>query len=124
MYQKQSILMDKSKAFALRIIKMYQYMCEEKKEFVLSKQVLRSGTSIGANIHEGFSAQSDADFISKLSISQKEASETLYWLELLHESSYLSDDLFTSIYSDCEELMKLLTSSIKKVKQKHLTPNT
>lgn len=124
MYQKQSILMDKSKAFALRIIKMYQYMCEEKKEFVLSKQVLRAGTSIGANIHEGFSAQSDADFISKLSISQKETSETLYWLELLHESSYLSDDLFISIYTDCEELMKLLTSSIKKVKQKHLTPNT
>lgn len=124
MYQKQSILMDKSKAFALRIIKMYQYMCEEKKEFVLSKQVLRSETSIGANIHEGFSAQSDVDFISKLSISQKEASETLYWLELLHESSYLADDLFTSIYTDCEELMKLLTSSIKKVKQKHLTPNT
>ena len=124
MYQKQSILMDKSKAFALRIIKMYQYMCEEKKEFVLSKQVLRAGTSIGANIHEGFSAQSDADFISKLAISQKETSETLYWLELLHESSYLSDDLFISIYTDCEELMKLLTSSIKKVKQKHLTPNT
>ena len=116
--------MDKSKAFALRIVKMYQYMCEEKKEFVLSKQVLRSETSIGANIHEGFSAQSDADFISKLSISQKEASETLYWLEILHESSYLADDLFTSIYTDCEELMKLLTSSIKKVKQKHLTPNT
>ena len=116
--------MDKSKAFALRIIKMYQYMCEEKKEYVLSKQVLRSGTSIGANIHKGFSAQSDADFISKLAISQKETSETLYWLELLHESSYLSDDLFTSIYADCEELMKLLTSSIKKVKLKNLTPNT
>lgn len=108
--------MDKSKAFALRIIKMYRYLCEEKKEFVLSKQVLRSGTSIGANIREGFYGQSDADFIAKLSISQKETSETIYWLELLHESGYLEDGLFHSIYADCEELMKLLTSSLKKKK--------
>lgn len=108
--------MDKSKAFALRIIKMYKYLCEEHKEFVLSKQVLRSGTSIGANIREGFHGQSDADFIAKLSISQKETSETMYWLELLHESGYLEDDPFNSIYADCEELMKLLTSSLKKKK--------
>ena len=115
--------MDKSKAFALRIIKMYRYLCEEKKEFVLSKQVLRSGTSVGANIREGFHGQSAADFIAKLSISQKEAAETMYWLELLHESGYIEDSSFESIYADCEELMKLLTSSLKK-KKASLTPNT
>ncbi len=114
--------MDKSKAFALRIIKLYKYLCEQKNEYVLSKQILRSGTSIGANIHEAFYAQSTADFISKLSISQKEDGETLYWLELLHDSSFIDDDAFKSIYNDCEELMKLLTVSIKK--SKNLTPNT
>ena len=116
-------MMDKSKAFALRIIKMYNYLCEEKKELILSKQVLRSGTSIGANIREGFQGQTDADFIAKLSISQKEASETMYWLELLHESMFLEDDSFESIYADCEELMKLLTASLKK-KKASLTHNT
>lgn len=122
MYQKKSILMDKSKGFALRIIKLYKYLCEQKNEYVLSKQILRSGTSIGANIHEAFNAQSKADFISKLSISQKEGGETLYWLELLHESAFIYDDAFKSIYSDCEELMKLLTVSIKK--SKNLIHNT
>ncbi len=121
MYQRKSILMDKSKAFALRIINLYRYLCEQKNEYVLSKQVLRSGTSIGANIHEVFYAQSDPDFIAKLSISQKEDSETLYWLELLHDSGYIDDDSFNSIHVDCEELMKLLTSSIKKVKSRILT---
>jgi len=123
MYTRNSILMDKSKAFALRIIKMYRYLCEEKKEFVLSKQVLRSGTSIGANIREGFHGQSYADFIAKLSIAQKETSETMYWLELLNESGYMEDEPFDSIYADCEELMKLLTFSLKK-KKAALTPNT
>ena len=122
MYQKKSILMDKSKGFALRIIKLYKYLCEQKNEYVLSKQILRSGTSIGANIHEAFYAQSKADFISKLSISQKEGGETLYWLELLHDSAFIYDDAFKSIYSDCEELMKLLTVSIKK--SKNLIHNT
>ena len=122
MYQKKSILMDKSKGFALRIIKLYKYLCEQKNEYVLSKQILRSGTSIGANIHEAFNAQSKADFISKLSISQKEGGETLYWLELLHDSAFIYDDAFKSIYSDCEELMKLLTVSIKK--SKNLIHNT
>jgi four helix bundle protein len=122
MYQKKSILMDKSKGFALRIIKLYKYLCEQKNEYVLSKQILRSGTSIGANIHEAFYAQSKADFISKLSISQKEGGETLYWLELLHDSAFIYDDAFKSIYSDCEELMKLFTVSIKK--SKNLIHNT
>lgn len=116
---KQSILKDKSKTFALRTIRLYKYICEEKHEYVLSKQLLRSGTSIGANIAESFYGQSEADFISKLSIAQKEASETIYWLELLHESEYLNSTEFNSIHDDAEEIIKLLTSSIKTVKSKH-----
>lgn len=115
---KDSILKNKSKAFALRIIKMYNYLCEKKKEFVISKQVLRSGTSIGANIAEAYYAQSDADFIAKLYISRKEAGETIYWIDLLKESSYIGDEEADSISNDCEELLKLLTSSIKTMKIK------
>lgn len=115
---KQSILKDKSKAFALRVIRLYKYLCEERKEYILSKQLLRSGTSIGANIAEAFYGQSEADFVSKLSISQKETSETIYWLDLLHESDYLKQNEYDSVYSDAEELIKLLTSSIKTMKEK------
>ena len=120
---KKSILKDKSKTFALRAIRLYKYLCEEKKEYILSKQLLRSGTSIGANIAEAFYGQSEADFVSKLSIAQKEAGETMYWLELLHESEYLKQNEYDSIYSDAEELIKLLTSSIKTVKEKTRQPN-
>lgn len=115
---KESALKNKSKVFALRVIKMYNYLCEQKKEYVMSKQVLRSGTSIGANVAEAFFAQSEADFIAKLYISRKEAGETLYWIDLLKESEYLSEDVATSISVDCEELLKLLTSSIKTMKSK------
>lgn len=104
---------EKSKKFALRIIKMYQYLCNEKNEYVLSKQVLRSGTSIGANIRESKRAQSTADFISKQEIALKEADETQYWLELLHESGFIDDSMYSSINADCEEIIKLLVSSIK-----------
>ena len=121
---KESILKDKSKAFALRIIKMYNYLCEEKKEYVLSKQVLRSGTSIGANIAEAFYVQSDADFIAKLCISRKEAGETLYWIDLLKESACLREDVATSISSDCDELLRLLTSSVKTMKDKQTLRNS
>lgn len=121
---KDSILKSGSKAFALRIIKMYNYLCDEKKEYVMSKQVLRSGTSIGANIAEAFYAQSEADFIAKLYISRKEAGETLYWIDLLKESSYLSDDVAISISIDCDELLKLLTSSIKTMKRKQSPRNS
>lgn len=120
---KESALKIKSKAFALRIIKMYNYLCEEKKEYVMSKQILRSGTSIGANVAEAFFAQSDADFIAKLYISRKEAGETIYWIDLLKESGYLSDDVATSISDDCNELLKLLTSSIKTMKGKQSPRN-
>ena len=118
---KKSILKDKSKAFALRVIRLYKYLCEEKKEYILSKQLLRSGTSIGANIAEAFYGQSEADFVSKLSIAQKETGETMYWLELLHESEYLKRNEYDSIYSDGEELIRLLTSSIKTVKERTVT---
>ena len=121
---KESALRIKSKAFALRIIKMYNYLCEQKKEYVMSKQVLRSGTSIGANVAEAFFAQSDADFIAKLYISRKEAGETLYWIDLLKESGYLSDDVAISISVDCDELLKLLTSSIKTMKSKQSPRNS
>ena len=115
---RNSILKNKSKAFALRVIRLYKYLCDEKKEYILSKQLMRSGTSIGANISEAFYGQSEADFISKLSIAQKETGETMYWLELLHESDFLKHNEYDSIYNDAEELIKLLTSSIKTVKEK------
>lgn len=111
-----NVIVVKSKAFALRIIKLYQYLSNDKKEYVLSKQLLRSGTSIGANVKEAIRGQSKADFISKMSISLKEASETEYWLELLHESGYLNDNQFSSIYKDCVELLKLLISIINSSK--------
>lgn len=121
---KDSILKSKSKSFALRIIKMNNYLCDEKKEYVMSKQVLRSGTSIGANIAEAFYAQSEADFIAKLYISRKEAGETIYWIELLKESSYLGCDEADSMIKDCDELLKILTSSIKTMKSKQSPRNS
>ncbi|MBR4804198.1 MAG: four helix bundle protein [Bacteroidales bacterium] len=119
---KDSIVAKKSKAFALRIINLFKYLNIEKKEFVLSKQILRSGTSIGANIAEANCAQSDADFIAKTHISLKECCETLYWLELLHDANYIDDSMFNSINSDCSELYKILSSIIISMKEKQ-TPN-
>lgn len=107
----------KSKAFAVRIVKLYQYLCDEKQEYVLSKQLLRSGTSIGANCREAARAQSKADFVAKLNISLKEADETAYWLELLRETDYINASQFKSIYADCEELIKILVSIIKAAKK-------
>ena len=105
-----------SKAFALRIIRLYNYLKEEKQVYVLSKQILRSGTSIGANIRESVNAQSRMDFINKLNIALKEANETEYWLELLHESDYLDDKQFESIYNDCGKIAATLTKTIKTTK--------
>ena len=110
---KDNVIVSKSKAFALRIIKLYQYLTEEKREFVLSKQLLRSGTSIGANIREGVRGQSKPDFYHKLNISLKEAEETAYWLELLHESDYIDGKQFESIYADCKEVIAILVSITK-----------
>ena len=115
---KESIISEKSYAFALRIIKAYKYLSVKEREFVLSKQLLRSGTSIGALVREAEYAQSTADFIHKLSIAIKEANETEYWLMLLKDSGYIKDDSFQSIVTDCRELLKILTSIIKTSKQK------
>lgn len=111
-------LKDKSFQFALRIVSLYKLFTEEKKEYVLSKQLLRSGTSIGANIREAQNAQSKADFIHKLSISQKECDETMYWIELLFQSGYLTEKEFNSIHPEAQELLKMLRSAIITTKQK------
>ena len=103
----------KSIVFAKRIIHAYQYLCEDKKEFVLSKQLLRSGTSIGANIAEAQYGSSRKDFLNKIYIALKECAETLYWLELLASCNYLSDNEYKSLYADCEELRKILSSITK-----------
>lgn len=108
-----SIILEKSKQFAIRIIRLYQYLKTEKQEFVLSKQLLRSGTSIGANTKEGVNAISEKEFIHKLNIALKEAKETEYWLELLVETDYISTEQFNSIYTDCSEITAILTSIIK-----------
>ena len=115
----------KSKRFAVRIVKLYQYLCEEKKEFVLSKQVLRSGTSIGANLAEAETAISKKDFLAKVYIALKECSETLYWLDLLRDTDYITDEMFQSIHTDCEELRKMLSSTTKTINSTlHSSPST
>ena len=115
---KDNAIRDKSFAFALRIIKLYQYLTEEKKEYVLSKQLLRSGTAIGALVREAQQAESKADFIHKLAIALKEANESDYWLELLHQSGYIDFKGFQSITTDAQELLKILTSILKTTKNK------
>ena len=108
----------KAKLFAIRIIKLYQHLTEKKKEFVLSKQVLRSGTSIGANRTEAVYAFSGKDFLHKNEIALGECAETLYWLELLEVTGYVTEKQFTSIYADGEELLKLLITAVKSLKGK------
>ena len=105
-----------SKSFALRIIKLYTYLKEDKKEYVMSTQLLRSGTSIGANVRESVNAQSKADFINKMNIALKEADESQYWLELLHESSFLTDSEFDSLNDDLGKILGTLTKIIKSSK--------
>ena len=109
-------IQDKSRKFAIRIINCYKFLTEQKHEMVLSKQLLRCGTSIGANTRESKNAQSRMDFLNKLNIALKEADETEYWLDLLHETNYIDDTMYESINKDCAELIKLLTSIIKKIK--------
>ena len=112
----ENIVHDKSKAFAIRIIRFVRYLQTEKKEYVLSNQILRSGTSIGANLHECINAQSKPDFISKLQIALKEANETEYWLELFFESDIIDRQMYDSLHSELNELISLLVSSIKTAK--------
>jgi four helix bundle protein len=115
---KENVLLVKSFSFAIRIVKLYQYLVAEKKEYVLSKQLLRSGTAVGALVREAQNAESKADFIHKLGIAQKECDETSYWLELLIETEYLSNDEFESINGNAIELLKIIRSSILTIKQK------
>ncbi len=108
-----------SKMFAIRIIKLYNYLVNTKNENILSKQVIRSGTSIGANIRESINAQSSLDFINKLNIALKEANETEYWLELLYETKYITKEQFQSIYNDCGKIAATLTKIIVTMKKKN-----
>ncbi len=114
-------LKDKSLLFAVRCVNLYKLLCDERKEFVLSKQMLRSGTSIGANISEALCAESNKDFIHKLHIAYKEANETQYWFEVMLKSNLINDIEYTSINNDLAELLALLTSIIKTSKKKQLS---
>ena len=109
----------KSKAFALRIINLYKYLCDEQKEYVMSKQILRSGTGIGANLAEARRAISKKNFLSKVYFALKECSETEYWLELLYESGFIKQEWFESIYEDCQELLRILNATTKKIMQQN-----
>ena len=113
----ENVIVTKSKDFAVRIIRAYKYLTAEKSEYIMSKQLLRSGTSIGANVKEAIRGQSKPDFYAKLNIALKEASEAEYWLEILYETDYIDKKLYESINSDCEEIIKLLVS-ITKTQQK------
>ncbi|MEA3288343.1 MAG: four helix bundle protein [Candidatus Marinimicrobia bacterium] len=116
--KKDNVVQQKSYSFALRIIKLYKYLTEEKREFVISKQILRSGTSIGANVEESLGGSSDKDFIHKLTIAYKEARETRYWLRLLRESEYLTPEMSDSILDECDELLKIIGSIQSTMKKK------
>ena len=111
-------IQSKSRDFAIRIINCYKFLTEEHKEFVMSKQLLRCGTSIGANTRESKNAQSRMDFLNKLNVALKETDETEYWLELLYATDYLDKKMYDSINRDCVELIKLLTAIIKTLKEK------
>ena len=110
---KENVIVKKSFAFSVRTVNLYRYLSEQKKEYVISKQIYKSGTSIGANIAEAQRAQSTADFVAKMKIALKEANETQYWLQLLHETGYISDKEFESVHDDLLEILKILTAICK-----------
>ncbi|MEI7831139.1 MAG: four helix bundle protein [Prolixibacteraceae bacterium] len=113
---KENVLKDKSFTFAVRIVNLYKFLCDQKKEFVLSKQTLRSGTSVGAMVREAEHSESKSDFVHKMAIAQKEINETIYWLELLKATEFLTSESFTSLNNDAVEIIKLITTSIKTAK--------
>lgn len=119
---KESNIRNKSFLFAVRMVKLFQHLSAEKKEYVLSKQLLRSGTAVGAMVREAEHAESKADFVHKMAIAQKEINETIYWLELLTTTDYLKKNEFESVNHDAVELIKIITTIIKNTKQ-NLTPN-
>jgi len=114
--EKENVVKNKSFAFSVRIIRLYQYLANQKKEFIIAKQLLRSGTSVGAMVKEAEHAESRNDFKHKISIAQKEINESIYWLELLRETEYLSKEEFDSLKADAVELLKIVTAIIKSVK--------
>lgn len=114
----ENIIAEKSKLFAIRIVNLYKYILKEKKEYILSKQLVRSGTSIGANVAEAICAISKKDFTAKMYIAYKECSESLYWIELLHKTEYLDDNEFCSIWNQCKELHKILSSITKSAEER------
>jgi four helix bundle protein len=116
MENRQNIIQEKSFAFAVRVVKLYKYLVEEKREYTLSKQLLRSGTSVGANIEEALGGYSKKDFRAKMSISYKEIRETKYWLRLLEETDYITQEQFNSLHFDAEELAKMLFKIIQNSK--------
>ncbi len=120
---RESILANKTVDFAVRIVRFYQYLCKEKKEYVLSKQILKSGTSIGANVRESRNAQSKADFINKLNVALKEADETQYWLEIMERAEIIDSKQIESLHNDLYEIISILVSSIKTVKKKLKSEN-
>lgn len=111
-----NVVQNKSLAFAIRIVRLYQYLVKEKQEFILSRQLLKSGTSVGANIREALRGQTRQDFTAKMNISLKEVYETEYWLELLYKTDYITNKEFENIFADCRELTKLLMSIVKTTK--------
>lgn len=114
----ENAILEKSYAFAIRIVKLYRYLTEKKNEYVLSKQLLRSGTSIGANVEEGIGGQSEKDFLMKLNIAYKEARETHYWLRILRDTGYLSTKESKAILEDCDQILKIMTAILTTVKKK------
>ena len=116
--EKKGTAKSKSKLFAVRVVKLYKFLCENKNEYILSKQLLRSGTSIGANLAEAECAISKKDFLSKIYIALKECSETLYWLELLFETDCIEEDKYKKIQNECGAIRRMLISSLKTVKSK------
>jgi len=121
---KAGILKEKSLRFAVRIVNLYKYLCDVKKEYVMSKQILRSGSSVGAMVYEAEHSESINDFIHKMAIAQKEINETMFWLELLKETDYILTNEFESIHTDAIEIIKMITSSIKTAKTKTKKPPT
>ena len=116
---KDNLIATKSKSFAIRIVNLYKYLHDIKRESVMSRQILKSGTRVGANVRESRNAQSVPDFISKLSIALKEADETAYWLELLHETDFIDETQYESLIKDVEEIIKLLISILKTTKNRN-----
>jgi four helix bundle protein len=122
--KKDNVVVEKTYAFAIRIVKCYQYLAKEQKEFLLSKQLLKSGTSIGANVEEAVGGQSEKDFNSKMTIAYKESRETNYWLRLLRDTDYLDKKIAESLLADNDEILKLIGSIIKTMKSKIHNPNS